>query len=149
MRIHLPMQGSQVRSLLREDPTCLRATKSVHHSTQPVHPQACSPQQEEPCSEKAPLLQPERACAAADTARPQVSLSNNITHLGLLHGASGKEPAYQCVRRKRRGFDVWVGKIPWRRACNPLQYSYLEDPTDRGAWRAAVHGATNSGTWLK
>ena len=25
---------------------------------------------------------------------------------------------------------------------NPLKYSYLEDPMDRGAWRAAVHGAT-------
>ena len=23
---------------------------------------------------------------------------------------------------------------------NPLQYSFLENPTDRGAWRATVHG---------
>ena len=23
---------------------------------------------------------------------------------------------------------------------NPLQYSYLENPMDRGAWRATVHG---------
>ena len=27
-----------------------------------------------------------------------------------------------------------VEKIPWRRACNPLQYSCLENPMDRGAW---------------
>ena len=27
-------------------------------------------------------------------------------------GTSGKEPACQCRRRKRRGFDPWVGKIP-------------------------------------
>ena len=27
---------------------------------------------------------------------------------------------------------------------NPLQYSYLENPTDRGAWQAAVHGVTKS-----
>ena len=33
-----------------------------------------------------------------------------------------------------RGFDSWVGKIPWRRACSPLQYSCLENPKDRGAW---------------
>ena len=26
--------------------------------------------------------------------------------------ASGKEPAYQCRRRKRLGFDPWVRKIP-------------------------------------
>ena len=25
---------------------------------------------------------------------------------------------------------------------NPLQYSYLEDPMDRGAWRATVHGVS-------
>ena len=28
---------------------------------------------------------------------------------------------------------------------NPLQYSCLENPTDRGAWRATVHGVTQSG----
>ena len=30
--------------------------------------------------------------------------------------ANGKEPACQCRRHKRHGFDLWVGKIPWRRA---------------------------------
>ena len=38
---------------------------------------------------------------------------------GLPGGASGKEPACQCGRRKRQGFDPWVGKIPWRRAWQP------------------------------
>ena len=41
-------------------------------------------------------------------------------HISLLidfpGGASGKEPAHQCRRRKRRGLDPWVRKIPWRRA---------------------------------
>ena len=32
LRIHLPMQGTRVRSLVREDPTCHGATKSVHHN---------------------------------------------------------------------------------------------------------------------
>ena len=27
---------------------------------------------------------------------------------------------------------------------NPLQYSCLEYPTDRGAWRATVHGVAES-----
>ena len=27
---------------------------------------------------------------------------------------------------------------------NPLQYSWLENPRDRGAWRATVHGVTKS-----
>ena len=39
----------------------------------------------------------------------------------------------QCRRCKRYGFNLWVGKIPWRRAQNPFQYSCLENPLDRGA----------------
>ena len=43
-----------------------------------------------------------------------------------------------------------VGKIPWRKECNPLQYSYLKNPMDRGAWWATVHGVTERDTtgWL-
>ena len=32
---------------------------------------------------------------------------------------------------------------------NPLQYSCLENPMDRGAWRATVPGAAESQKWLK
>ena len=38
-----------------------------------------------------------------------------------LAGASGKELTCQCRRPKRRSFDPWVGKIPWRRAWQPTQ----------------------------
>ena len=31
---------------------------------------------------------------------------------------------------------------------NPLQYSCLENPMDRGAWRVTVHGAKKSHTRL-
>ena len=31
---------------------------------------------------------------------------------------------------------------------NPLQYSCLGNPMDRGAWRATVHGVAKSQTWL-
>ena len=30
---------------------------------------------------------------------------------------------------------------------NPLQYSCLENPTDRGAWQATVHGGLQSESW--
>ena len=30
LRIHLPIQGTGVQSLVREDPICCRATKPVH-----------------------------------------------------------------------------------------------------------------------
>ena len=32
LRIRLPMQGTQVRVLVWEDPTCRRATKPMHHN---------------------------------------------------------------------------------------------------------------------
>jgi len=34
-------------------------------------------------------------------------------------GASGTEPACQCRRHKKQGFNPWVGKIPWRSAWQP------------------------------
>ena len=43
---------------------------------------------------------------------------------------------------KRCGFDPWVGKNPWRRAWQPTPYFCLENPMDRGAWWAMVHGVT-------
>ena len=32
---------------------------------------------------------------------------------------------------------------------NPLQYSCLENPMDRGGWQATVHGVMKSQTWLQ
>ena len=36
---------------------------------------------------------------------------------GLLRWQRGKEPAYQGKRYKQCKFDLWVGRIPWRKAC--------------------------------
>ena len=47
---------------------------------------------------------------------------------------------------KRRGFSPWVGKIPAGGHGNPSQYSCLEHPMDRWAWRAMV---TKSQTQLE
>ena len=43
------------------------------------------------------------------------------------------------------GFNRWVRKIPWRRKWQPTPYSCLENPMDRGAWRATVYGITRVG----
>ena len=53
-------------------------------------------------------------------------------------GASGKEPAYQRRRRRDMGLIPGLGRYPGRGHGNPLQYSCLENPMDRGAWRAMV-----------
>ena len=39
------------------------------------------------------------------------------------------------------GSILGSGKSPGEENGTPLQYSFLENPMDRGAWRAIVHGA--------
>ena len=40
-----------------------------------------------------------------------------------------------------------LGRSPGEGNGNALQYSCLENPMDRGAWGAAVHGIVESDTW--
>ena len=49
---------------------------------------------------------------------------------GFPGGATGKERACQGRRCKRRGWDPWVGKIPWRRAWQPTPWRipWTEEP---------------------
>ena len=43
----------------------------------------------------------------------------------------------------------WQGNVSaFKYAGNPLQYSCLENPMDRGAWWATVHGVAKNWTWL-
>ena len=56
---------------------------------------------------------------------------------------SGKESTHQF---RRRGFNLWVRKIPWRRKWQPTSYSCLENSMDRGAWQAIVHLVAKSWT---
>ena len=48
-----------------------------------------------------------------------VVLEDSISTKGLPGGISGKEAICQCRRCKRHGFDLWIRKIPWRRAWQP------------------------------
>ena len=61
----------------------------------------------------------------------------------------------QMVKNPPAVRETWVrtlGFIPgWEDSPgeghgNALQYSYLENPMDRGAWQATVHGITKSWT---
>ena len=47
-----------------------------------------------------------------------------------------------------RGSIPGLGRSPGGVNGNPLHYSWLENPMDRGAWQAAVHGITKSWTQL-
>ena len=41
-----------------------------------------------------------------------------------------------------------LGRSPGEWNGNPLQYSCLENPVDRGAWQATVHGVAKGWTQL-
>ena len=41
-----------------------------------------------------------------------------------------------------------LGRFPWRSNGNPLQYLCLQNPMDRGAWWATVHGVEKCWTQL-
>ena len=48
-----------------------------------------------------------------------------------------------------KGSITGLGRSPGGGLGNPLQYSCLENPMDRGAWWPTVHGVTDSWTQLK
>ena len=51
--------------------------------------------------------------------------------------------------RRDTGSIPGLGRSPEGGHGNPVQYSCLENPMDRGAWRATVHRVTKSHTWPK
>ena len=58
---------------------------------------------------------------------------------GFPHSSVGKESACNAGES---GSVPGSGRSPGEGNGNPLQYSCLENPMDREAWRATVHGAT-------
>ena len=66
--------------------------------------------------------------------------------LELPWGLMYKEPACQ---RRRSWFHPGSGRAPGEGNGNSLQYSGLENPMDREAWQATVHGVSKSQTRLK
>ena len=65
---------------------------------------------------------------------------------GLPCGSVGKES--NC-KAGDLGVIPGLGRSPGGRHGNPLQYSCLENPMDRGAWQATVHRVTKNQTWLR
>ena len=72
------------------------------------------------------------------------SLSMTI-HGDFPGGLEGKESACSVGDL---GSIPGLGRSPGREHGNPLQYSCLENPMDREAWRVTVHGVSKSGTQL-
>ena len=75
----------------------------------------------------------------------QIFFSENTKYVLLLFPGSsdGKESA--CSAGDPSSIPG-SGRSPGKRNDNPFQYSSLENPMDRGAWWATVHGVTKSRT---
>ena len=65
-------------------------------------------------------------------------------------GRIGFSDGSVCKESARNPGDAGLiprwGRYPGGGHGNPLQYSYLENPIDRGAWQATVHRITKSRT---
>ena len=59
-----------------------------------------------------------------------------------------KNPLANAGVVKDAGSIPGLGRSPGGERGNPPQYSCLENPMDRGAWRATVHKVTKSQTRL-
>ena len=66
--------------------------------------------------------------------------------MGFPGGAVVKNPPVNAGDLRDVGLMPGWGRSPEGGHGNPLQYSYLENPMDRRAWRTIVHGVTKS--WM-
>ena len=67
---------------------------------------------------------------------------------GFPSGSAGNESVCQRRRHKRRGFDPWVGKIPWRREQQPTPVFLPWRFHRQRSLAATVHAAAESRTRL-
>ena len=65
--------------------------------------------------------------------------------MGFPDGSDSKKSACNA---EDLGLIPGLGRSPGEGNGNPLQYSGLENPMDRDAWKATVHGVTKSQTQL-
>ena len=73
------------------------------------------------------------------------TISSSVTPFSSRDDSDGKESA--CTVGDPGSIPGW-GRSPGEGPGYPLQYSCLEDFTDRGTWQATVHGVADSQTQL-
>ena len=66
--------------------------------------------------------------------------------MSLLGVSVGKESTYNAEDTGNINLICRWGRAPGGGPGNSLQYSYLENPKDRGAWWATVHRVAKSST---
>ena len=71
-----------------------------------------------------------------------------VTHMHSSQRPQGKDQKEAKLEDKtgELGLIPDLGRSPGEGNSNPLQYSCLENPMDRGTWWATVHGVAKSRT---
>ena len=77
-----------------------------------------------------------------------INIINTAVCTGLPGGSDVKNLPADAWDTGGTGSIPESGRSPGGGDGTPLQYSWLEDPIDRGAWRVTVHGIAKSWTWL-
>ena len=71
-----------------------------------------------------------------------------MEHYTIVSFPSGSDSKESACDAGDLGSTPGLGRSPGGGHGNPLQCSYLENPMERGAWWAAVHGVTKGRTRL-
>ena len=74
---------------------------------------------------------------------PQIKVQTSIGSQGFPGSSDGEESAWNVGNQ---GSIPGLGRSPGGGNDNPLQYSCLENPMDRGAWQATVCWVVKSWT---
>ena len=69
--------------------------------------------------------------------------------MGFPDGSTSKESACNAADTGDSGSIPGLGRRPGAGNGNLLQYSYLANPMDRGAWQTTVHTVIKTQTQLK
>ena len=73
-------------------------------------------------------------------------LKGQVTHSSILDFLSGSDGKESACNAGDPGSTPGLGRSLGGGQGNPLQYSCLENPLDRGAWLATVHGVAKNQT---
>ena len=123
LRIRLPMQGTRVRALVREDPTCREATRPVSHNYWACASGACAPQRKRPrqWEARAPRWRVDPALAATrESPRTEAQHSqkkkkrkkNDINPwLKRLREVTKVTKFWKTERRQSNIFNTWKTKL--------------------------------------
>ena len=87
-----------------------------------------------------PWFKRSSACLSQDAIRGTIFLKSYFP--------GGSESKSVCLQCRRPGSTPGWGRSPRGGNGNPLHYSCLENPMNRGAWRATIHGVAKSQTRL-